>query len=140
MLKVEHDTHDCVAVLFCMSVGISHLMKRHWITNDILGIAFSIYGIEFLHLASFKAGTMLLAGLFIYDVFWVFATDVMTTVAKGIDAPILLQFPQDIYRNGWMDSSKYAMLGAGILYAIISFSFTCQIFYRALVLRIGDCF
>ena len=51
-----------------------------------------------------------MAGLFIYDVFWVFATDVMTTVARGIDAPILLQFPQDIYRAGWA-ADKYAMLG-----------------------------
>ncbi|KHN71088.1 Intramembrane protease 2 [Toxocara canis] len=56
---------------------------------------------------------MLLAGLFIYDVFWVFATDVMTTVAKGIDAPILLQFPQDVYRSGWLEANKYAMLGLG---------------------------
>uniref|UniRef100_F1L680 Intramembrane protease 2 n=2 Tax=Ascaris TaxID=6251 RepID=F1L680_ASCSU len=113
LIKVEWDTHDFVAVLVCLSVGVSHLMRRHWISNDILGVAFSIYGIEFLHLASFKAGTMLLAGLFIYDVFWVFATDVMTTVAKGIDAPILLQFPQDVYRAGWLESNKYAMLGLG---------------------------
>lgn len=35
----------------------------------------------------------------------------MTTVAKGIDAPILLQFPQDLLRNGWMDASKHGMLG-----------------------------
>lgn len=62
---------------------------------------------------SLQAGTLLLAGLFIYDVFWVFATDVMTSVAKGIDAPILLQFPQDIYRNGWLEANKYSMLGLG---------------------------
>lgn len=43
--------------------------------------------------------------------FWVFATDVMTTVAKGIDAPILLMFPQDLLRNGWLDASKHGMLG-----------------------------
>lgn len=38
----------------CLSVGISHIHSRHWITNNILGIAFSIYGIENLHLSSFK--------------------------------------------------------------------------------------
>lgn len=37
----------------------------------------------------------------------------MTSVAKGIDAPILLQFPQDIYRNGVWDANKYSMLGLG---------------------------
>ncbi|KAL3120974.1 hypothetical protein niasHT_002602 [Heterodera trifolii] len=109
----EWDSHFAIAFLFCSSVGISHLYRRHWITNDLLGIAFSIFGIENLHLASFKAGAILLSGLFIYDVFWVFATDVMTTVAKGIDAPILLQFPQDLLRNGWFDASKHGMLGLG---------------------------
>ncbi|KAM3726439.1 Intramembrane protease [Dirofilaria immitis] len=113
VLKVEWDTHDVVAILCCLCVGLSHLYRRHWITNNILGVAFSIYGIESIHLCSFKAGTMLLAGLFIYDVFWVFATDVMTTVAKGIDAPLLLQFPQDIYRHGLNNAGKHAMLGLG---------------------------
>uniref|UniRef100_A0A915Q2E0 Uncharacterized protein n=1 Tax=Setaria digitata TaxID=48799 RepID=A0A915Q2E0_9BILA len=113
VLKIEWDTHDIVAILCCLFVGVSHLYKRHWITNNILGVAFSIYGIESIHLCSFKAGTMLLAGLFIYDVFWVFATDVMTTVAKGIDAPLLLQFPQDIYRHGVGNAGKHAMLGLG---------------------------
>lgn len=113
LFKMELDSHDVIGILLCLSVGISHLYKRHWITNNILGVAFSIYGIENLHLSSFKAGTLLLAGLFIYDVFWVFATDVMTSVAKGIDAPILLQFPQDIFRNGWLEATKYSMLGLG---------------------------
>lgn len=35
----------------------------------------------------------------------------MTTVAKGIDAPILLMFPQDLLRNGWLEASKHGMLG-----------------------------
>uniref|UniRef100_A0A1I7YYX2 Minor histocompatibility antigen H13 n=1 Tax=Steinernema glaseri TaxID=37863 RepID=A0A1I7YYX2_9BILA len=113
IVKIEFDSHDLICIAVCIWVGVSHLYQRHWITNNLLGIAFSIYGIENLHLSSFKAGTWLLAGLFVYDVFWVFGTEVMTTVAKGIDAPILLQFPLDIYRNGWLDANKYAMLGLG---------------------------
>lgn len=113
IFKIEVDSHDIIAILVCLSVGISHVYQRHWVTNNLLGVAFSIYGIENLHLSSFKAGTLLLCGLFIYDIFWVFATDVMTSVAKGIDAPILLQFPQDIYRVGWLEAKKYSMLGLG---------------------------
>jgi len=113
LISCEFNTHFLVALFFTSFVGISHLYQRHWITNNLLGIAFSIYGIEALHLSSFKAGTILLSGLFIYDVFWVFGTDVMTTVAKGIDAPILLMFPQDILRKGWLDASKHGMLGLG---------------------------
>uniref|UniRef100_A0A1I7UCS9 Signal peptide peptidase n=1 Tax=Caenorhabditis tropicalis TaxID=1561998 RepID=A0A1I7UCS9_9PELO len=112
LFKIDFDRHDLFALSVCSPILICHLFKRHWITNNIIGLSFSILGIERLHLASFKAGSLLLCGLFLYDIFWVFGTDVMTSVAKGIDAPILLQFPQDIYRNGW-EANKYSMLGLG---------------------------
>lgn len=35
----------------------------------------------------------MLWGLFFYDIFWVYGTDVMVTVAKSLEAPIKLQFP-----------------------------------------------
>ena len=34
------------------------------------------------------AGAVLLSGLFFYDIFWVFGSPVMVTVAKSLDAPI----------------------------------------------------
>ena len=34
------------------------------------------------------------AGLFFYDVFWVFFTPVMVSVAKNFEAPIKLLFPR----------------------------------------------
>ena len=36
----------------------------------------------------------MLCGLFVYDVFWVFGTEVMVSVAKGLDAPIKILFPK----------------------------------------------
>jgi Signal peptide peptidase len=39
-----------------------------------------------------SAGVILLAGLFVYDIFWVFCTPVMVSVAKSFDAPIKLLF------------------------------------------------
>lgn len=39
-------------------------------------------------------GAVLLSGLFVYDIFWVFGTPVMVTVAKSLDAPIKLLFPR----------------------------------------------
>ena len=35
-------------------------------------------------------------GLFFYDIFWVFFTPVMVTVAKSFDAPIKLLFPRGL--------------------------------------------
>lgn len=48
-------------------------------------------------------------GLFLYDIFWVFGTDVMVTVAKNIDAPIKLLFPLDMT----VIPTKFSMLGLG---------------------------
>ena len=47
--------------------------------------------------------------LFFYDIFFVFGTDVMLTVAKNIDAPIKLQFPRDLT----VDPPQYSILGLG---------------------------
>ena len=47
-----------------------------------------------------STGFILLGGLFFYDIFWVFGTDVMITVAKSFEAPIKLVFPQDLLQNG----------------------------------------
>lgn len=48
-------------------------------------------------------------GLFFYDIFWVYGTDVMVTVAKSFDAPIKLLFVYD-----WDATPiKQSMLGLG---------------------------
>uniref|UniRef100_A0A5S6QUE3 Uncharacterized protein n=1 Tax=Trichuris muris TaxID=70415 RepID=A0A5S6QUE3_TRIMR len=78
-------------------------------------MAISLCAIGSIHLSSFKAGVVLLAGLFVYDIFWVFATDVMTTVASNLDAPVLLKFPQNVLTGGILANAgrHYTMLGLG---------------------------
>jgi hypothetical protein len=41
-----------------------------------------------ISLGSYQTGTILLAGLFCYDIFWVFGTYVMMTVATSVEAPV----------------------------------------------------
>lgn len=89
--------------------GFSYLYNQHWIANNIIGLCFAIQGVEMLSLPNYKTGCMLLGGLFFYDVFWVFGTDVMVTVAKKFDAPIKLVFPANIFDA----ASKSSMLGLG---------------------------
>ncbi|CAA0805853.1 Signal peptide peptidase [Striga hermonthica] len=81
--------------------------KKHWLANNTLGLAFCIQGIEMLSLGSFKTGAILLGGLFLYDIFWVFFTPVMVSVAKSFDAPIKLLFPTS---NA---ARPFSMLGLG---------------------------
>jgi minor histocompatibility antigen H13 len=62
-----------------------------------------------MQIDSFATGMILLAGLFFYDIFWVFGTDVMVTVATSFDAPIKLLFPRDIFAEKY----AFALLGLG---------------------------
>eukprot|EP01026_Neomeris_dumetosa_P071814 TRINITY_DN7279_c0_g1_i2.p2 TRINITY_DN7279_c0_g1~~TRINITY_DN7279_c0_g1_i2.p2 ORF type:complete len:366 (+),score=47.62 TRINITY_DN7279_c0_g1_i2:869-1966(+) len=92
------------------AVAIWYAISKHWLGNNILGLAFSIEGIEYLSLGSTQNGVILLAGLFVYDIFWVFCTPVMVTVAKQFDVPIKLLFPRGVKLEG---DKKYSMLGLG---------------------------
>jgi len=112
-LDTKFDLVDVVALFLCVLVGVWYLLKRHWIANNIFGIAFSINAIEILHFNKVLNGVVLLSGLFVYDIFWVFGTNVMVTVAKSFDAPIKLLFPQDLLESGLFAANKFAMLGLG---------------------------
>ena len=56
--------------------------------NNVIGLAFCMNAIELISLDTVAVGSLLLGGLFLYDIFWVFGTDVMVTVAKGLEVPI----------------------------------------------------
>ncbi|KFM58573.1 Minor histocompatibility antigen H13, partial [Stegodyphus mimosarum] len=112
LLNFTFGTGDLIALGLCSLIGGVYLWNKHWVVNNIFGLAFALNGVEFLHLNNIIIGCTLLGGLFIYDIFWVFATDVMVTVAKSFEAPIKLVFPQDILEN-WLNSSNFAMLGLG---------------------------
>jgi len=108
-IDVEFDIADIVSGLVAVVVGVWYLTTKHWIANNILGLSFSVQGIALLSLGSYKVGCILLGGLFFYDIFWVFGTDVMVTVAKSFDAPIKLVFPKNIFA----EKLEFSMLGLG---------------------------
>ncbi|XP_050540010.1 minor histocompatibility antigen H13 [Daktulosphaira vitifoliae] len=112
-INVKFSLHDVLCFIMCALLGAVYLYNKHWIVNNVFGLAFAINGVELLHLNNIKIGCILLCGLFFYDIFWVFGTNVMVTVAKSFDAPIKLIFPQDLIENGVLSASNFAMLGLG---------------------------
>lgn len=106
-LTIPEMISGAVSVGFCAW----YIMEKHWLANNALGLAFSLQGIEFLTLDSIQIGVILLTGLFFYDIFWVFFTPVMVTVAKSFDAPIKLLFPRAV--EAAAASSPFSMLGLG---------------------------
>ncbi|XP_033911781.3 minor histocompatibility antigen H13-like isoform X2 [Acipenser ruthenus] len=112
IVNYEFDTKDLFCLCFSSVVGVWYILKKHWIANNLFGLAFALNGVELLHLNNVSTGCILLGGLFVYDVFWVFGTNVMVTVAKSFEAPIKLVFPQDILEKG-LAANNFAMLGLG---------------------------
>jgi len=95
-------------MLSFVAVGI-YVFTKNWIYNNLLAIIFCVHAIQFIFLGNFKNGFLLLVFLFFYDIFFVFGTDVMLTVAKNIDAPIKLLFP----RNLSASPPEFSLLGLG---------------------------
>eukprot|EP00439_Symbiodinium_sp_Y106_P084841 s357_g26.t2 len=98
------------------ALAVAYVSTGHWIVNNILGFSFCLLGIRSINLSSYGAGVVLLSGLFVYDVFWVFfskpvfGANVMVSVAKGVEAPIKLMLPRDF---GGCGDLQFNMLGLG---------------------------
>ncbi|KAJ2782051.1 hypothetical protein H4R18_002513 [Coemansia javaensis] len=111
---VQFTALHVAAVAWGAAVTGAYLWTKHWTASNALGLAASFSAIMLLRLDSFKTGMIMLAGLFVYDVFWVFGTPVMVTVAKGFDAPIKVVFPKALFPPGGGGAGlQFTMLGLG---------------------------
>jgi len=108
--ELKFNAAEAVCAVFGAVLAVIYGVTRHWLCNNIFGIAFSIKGIEMIHIGSYFNGAIMLCGLFFYDIFWVFGTPVMVTVAKSFDAPIKLVFPRDFDAP---PDKRFSMLGLG---------------------------
>lgn len=88
-----------------------YFRTKHFMMNNVLGISFCVQAIERISIGSYTIGAVLLSGLFFYDIFWVFGTEVMVTVAKSFDGPIKLLFPKVLPAEGI--KPEFSLLGLG---------------------------
>jgi len=107
--KLEVTSLDYVNFVFTAMIVLWYITTKHWISNNIIGLCFAVQGISKFPIGNYKIGCILLSGLFFYDIFWVFGTDVMVTVAKSFDAPIKVMFPKSLFE----EKLKHSMLGLG---------------------------
>ena len=88
---------------------MSNLITGHWLLMDAMGMGLCVAFIAFVRLPSLKVSTLLLSGLLLYDVFWVFFSqyvfnaNVMVKVAtRPADNPVgkeyLYYFTANYYR------------------------------------------
>lgn len=101
----------CISVILGVGVTVWYVYTRHWVANNLIGIAMCLQAMESLSLGSYQTGAVLLSLLFFYDIFFVFGTDVMVTVAKSVDAPIKLLFVKAFAQAD--ADAQFSMLGLG---------------------------
>jgi len=107
---------ELVGVVLGGVLAADFFSSTNWIINNIFGVSFCLVGIKKIGISSFKTGAVMLIGLFFYDVFWVFGSkpvfgsNVMVSVAKGVEAPIKLMFPRALSGCGTL---QHSMLGLG---------------------------
>lgn len=91
-------------------IGIAYYFTKHYFLNNTLGIFFSLIGIESFLIGSSQIGFILLGALFFYDIYFVFFTPLMVTVAKSLEGPIKLMFPKMF---DWSEQKDFNMIGLG---------------------------
>ena len=91
-------------------IGVAYFMTKHFYLNNVYGIFFSIIGIETVMMGGTSIGFILLVLLFFYDIYWVFFTKVMVTVAINLEGPIKLMFPK---KFDWEVQKDFNMIGLG---------------------------
>jgi len=114
---VEITKNEILCYIVGAAFSIWYAATKNWLANDVLGVCFCIQAVEMMSLGTFKNGVILLCGLFLYDIFWVFGTgffmaegdSVMVSVAKNFDAPIKLLFPKSYPPQ----DKQMSMLGLG---------------------------
>ena len=121
-------THTHTVDLLGFVVMGLYLYTRSWWATNVVAVSFAVQGIMLITLDSFKTGFILLAGLFFYDIFWVFGSarlvksgpSVMVSVATNFDGPIKILCPKNLVQiaQAWSQSKAvpklaFALLGLG---------------------------
>ncbi|KAI9768953.1 MAG: hypothetical protein M1840_004549 [Geoglossum simile] len=112
IMKLKFGINDAAGlVIGLLAIGAYSLIVKSWWLTNLMGFGFSYGALQLISPTTFWTGTLVLMALFIYDIYFVFFTPLMVTVAKSLDIPIKLLFPRPS-AEGNLDRSL-AMLGLG---------------------------
>ncbi|KAF1977738.1 hypothetical protein BU23DRAFT_577735 [Bimuria novae-zelandiae CBS 107.79] len=112
--KVLLGPHGMVGALVSFAAwAYFNFVDKPWYLTNLIGFGFSYAALQLMSPTTFTTGSLILSALFFYDIYFVFFTPMMVTVAKSIDAPIKLVFPRPGAAGSVSDKPQYAMLGLG---------------------------
>jgi minor histocompatibility antigen H13 len=93
--KSPVDLLDLASMIVTIALVVYHtfISKPWWLTN-FMGFSFCYGSLQFISPTTSWTGTLILSALFFYDIYFVFFTPMMVTVATKLDVPIKLLFPR----------------------------------------------
>jgi minor histocompatibility antigen H13 len=97
------------------AISYNQFIDKPWWLTNLQGFAVSYTALQVMSPTTFATGSLILTGLFFYDIWAVFFTPLMVTVAKNLDQPIKLLFPRpdEPSIGGKPPVKSYSMLGLG---------------------------
>ena len=105
--SVKLNSYAIISAAFALGVTLwTTFISAPWYLNNLSAFAFVYSGLQMMSPTTSLTATLMLSGLFAYDIYFVFYTPLMVTVATSLDIPAKLLFP----RPGGM-----SMLGLGDL-------------------------
>ena len=90
-----------------------NLVEKPWWLVNIFGFSFAYSALQYVTPTTSLTGTLILGSLFFYDIYFVFFTPMMKTVATELEIPAKLVFPRPKHPSESNDSRPTAMLGLG---------------------------
>ncbi|KAF2227233.1 peptidase A22B, signal peptide peptidase, partial [Elsinoe ampelina] len=82
------------SVIAVMVLLYANFISTPWYLTNLQGFAFSYTALQLLSPTTFGTGSLILVALFFYDIYFVFYTPLMVSVATNLDVPIKLLFPR----------------------------------------------
>ncbi|KAL6245244.1 hypothetical protein RBB50_008019 [Rhinocladiella similis] len=94
-VKCPIDILDLMSLLLSIVIVSYHaFIAKPWFMTNFLGFSFCYGSLQFMTPTTAWTGTLVLGALFFYDIYFVFFTPMMVTVATKLDVPIKLLFPR----------------------------------------------
>ncbi|KIW10173.1 hypothetical protein PV08_11134 [Exophiala spinifera] len=94
-VKSSIDLLDLMSLLLSVAIVSYHaFVAKPWFITNFLGFSFCYGSLQYMTPTTAWTGTLVLSALFFYDIYFVFFTPMMVTVATQLDVPIKLLFPR----------------------------------------------
>lgn len=90
-----------------------NLVDKPWWLTNALGFSLAYNALQLLSPTTSWTGTLILGALFFYDIYFVFFTPLMVTVATKLDIPAKLVFPRPSASDEDPAKQAFSMLGLG---------------------------